>query len=902
MKKQSTFYSQIKIQNAISNCARFPWAKALQIDAVEAAKPYLAYSDDELWDMVFSTTLPRSWMVLSDGICPSCGESVPMYSWKIDPNTHAWKVECPHCGERFPKNDFYQYYRSGLDEAGVFRYELADASLLYNEEHPAETDPLRLFGVDDGHGYIQDGKRYLFAATYLVYGQWKKRITDAIRKLSVAYTLTGETEYAHKTAVLLDRVADFLPDFDWSTQGILYEGTSIVGGYVSYCIDSCGECRELGLAYDRIFDAIQNDNELIAFLSEKAKKAGLENSKSTFGQIQLNIEERILKDCIEHAYDKNHCNYPHSELTDILLRAVLDWPNNKQELLPMMDSIMQKSTAVDGLSGEKSVIGYSAASSGGVAELFSWFHQADNSFLDEMYCRYPKLADTFTFHIDTWCLGEFYPAVGDNGTFSQVTDQYRGLGWCHSEDFRRSWLWKLYKLTGDIRFVQAQYCSIPQPKEAFSPCSVYDADAESAGREFHALIAKHGSTIAQKSVNKTHWHLALLRSGQKNNERAAWMSYDSGGAHGHCNAMNLGLFAKGLDLISDLGYPPVQFGGGWDSPHVRWYVSTAAHNTVVVDGKNQPRNWDFVVKDCARTTLWADGTAFRAMRFSGANLIENGKQYERGIYMVDISDSDFYLLDIFRVIGGKEHLKFQHTTCGEATAEGICLEATQLNDFNGFMKNYRGDQNPNPGWSVDWKIRDVSHAPEHDTNVHIRYTDLTESAEGYLADGWHAFDYNSGRQGYLTRAVTRRSNNGDPLVSNFIGIVEPYEGERTLKEMKRLELLYEDESNASPQDCAIEVQRTDGYTDLFLSSDREDPLGLKKAHANSALIQPDWDVRFRGDFCRIEKGPNGINRIALCNAQELMVDKIHISLPAPIEFAEISVENGSFILLSGSLS
>ena len=98
------------------------------------------------------------------------------------------------------------------------------------------------------------------------------------------------------------------------------------------------------------------------------------------------------------------------------------------------------------------------------------------------------------------------------------------------------------------------------------------------------------------------------------------------------------------------------------------------------------------------------------------------------------------------------------TTCGEATAEGICLEATQLNDFNGFMKNYRGDQNPNPGWSVDWKIRDVSHAPEHDTNVHIRYTDLTESAEGYLADGWHAFDYNSGRQGYLTRAVTRRSN------------------------------------------------------------------------------------------------------------------------------------------------
>ena len=29
--------------------------------------------------------------------------------------------------------------------------------------------------------------------------------------------------------------------------------------------------------------------------------------------------------------------------------------------------------------------------------------------------------------------------------------------------------------------------------------------------------------------------------------------------------MNLGLFARGLDLMPDLGYPPVQF-GGWDSP------------------------------------------------------------------------------------------------------------------------------------------------------------------------------------------------------------------------------------------------------------------------------------------------------------------------------------------------
>jgi hypothetical protein len=50
--------------------------------------------------------------------------------------------------------------------------------------------------------------------------------------------------------------------------------------------------------------------------------------------------------------------------------------------------------------------------------------------------------------------------------------------------------------------------------------------------------------------------------------------------------MNLGLFALGLDLMPDFGYPPVQF-GGWGSARSLWYHMTAGHNTVVVDGQSQ---------------------------------------------------------------------------------------------------------------------------------------------------------------------------------------------------------------------------------------------------------------------------------------------------------------------------
>ena len=117
-----------------------------------------------------------------------------------------------------------------------------------------------------------------------------------------------------------------------------------------------------------------------------------------------------------------------------------------------------------------------------------------------------------------------------------------------------------------------------------------------------------------------------------------------------------------------------------------------------------------------------------------------------------------------------------------------------------------------------------------------------------------------------------------------------------------IHICYEDGNKVSPQDCAVEVKRADGKLDLFLSADQEDPLGLKQAHAGSAFIQPDWNVRFRGDFCWIEKGKNGVERIVLCNAQELEIGQIHICPSAPIEFAEISVEDGKLSLLSGNLS
>ena len=194
-------------------------------------------SDEQLWKLMFGATLPRSWHVYSNGTCPACGKPVPMYDWKIDAVKEPWKLRCPHCNEAFPKNDFKKFYDSGLDEHGVFDPAKADRSLLYNTEHPGPKDPLYTFGVDDGAGYVRGNERWRFIPYYLVFGQWKQVVQRGIIALSSAYQLTGDPVYAHKAAILLDRVADVYPAFDFMKQGILYESDH-GNGYVSVWHDA----------------------------------------------------------------------------------------------------------------------------------------------------------------------------------------------------------------------------------------------------------------------------------------------------------------------------------------------------------------------------------------------------------------------------------------------------------------------------------------------------------------------------------------------------------------------------------------------------------------------------------------------------------------------------------------
>jgi hypothetical protein len=912
-KTGSTFYPPALLARVRANIARYPWAAAMQKQIVDAARPWMAMSDDELWSLMFGNTIKRSWMVWSSGYCPACRKPVPMYNWDIHALEHPWKVRCPHCKQYFPTNDFVAFYRSGLDEHGIFDPKRADRSLLFNTEHPDANDPLHLFGVDDGDGFSDGRHTWRFIGAYLIYGQWKQAVVAGIEALSAAYVVTGAPAYAHKAGILLDRVADLYPTFDFIKQGILYDAPSPAAGYVSVWHDACEETRQLVLGYDKVFEAIRTDQTLPAFLSRKAEQFKLGVPKATFADIQRNIEDRILRDPLAQR-PKITSNYPRTEVAAAIIETVLGGPDARQRADAILDAMLTRGTAVDGVTGEKGLAGYTSYTIQGVAVLLEQYARLDPGFLKNLLKRHPKVHDMYRFHIDTWCFEKYYPLSGDTGSFAAPVLQYVGVGLSRQpgvDPSMFSFLWRLYQATGDAGFVQVLYHANGDTTDGL-PYDLFAEDPAAIQKGVRDVIAREGPAPRLASVNKSHWHIGILRSGRDADARAAWLDYDAGGGHSHADGMNLGLFAKGLDLLPDFGYPPVNY-GGWGSPRAVWYTMTAAHNTVVVDGRNQQR----VDGQC---TLWAQGNQFHAIRASGPALID-GKQYERTIAMIDASDHDSYILDVFRVVGGTDHAKFTHSHFGRIATAGVTLGPCDDFGHDTQMRNFRRDPSPKPGWSVDWTIDDRRHLLPAGADVHLRYTDLTTGAEADICEGWIlAGLFNTAQDAWIPRVMVRRQSKQAPLASTFVSVMEPYEHASNIAAIRRLPLETESGETYPDSNVAVEVRFVDGRRDLVVATDIENPLSLTPSAKGALAIvrgiplnppssngegtAPAFDkggsVRTDAELSLTRYDAHGrVARIILCRGTHLRADDTHVRLKKSADVVEIDFAGHKPTVLAG---
>ncbi|MCC6485283.1 MAG: heparinase II/III family protein [Armatimonadetes bacterium] len=868
MKTTTALYPPSLLQIAHANIASYSWATEICERAVQEALPWAQMSDDELWALPFAPSMERSWMVWSDGFCPACRASVPMYSWEINALQLPWKVRCPHCQCLFPTNDFCAYYKSGIGPDGLFAKSRANQDLLFNGHHLNLSDPWRSFGVDDGCGYSDaEGHCWRFVGTYLVYGQWKQLIVGGLRKLSEAWLLTEDRLYAHKAAVLLDRVADLYPLYDFRAQGILYEGRHEGSGYVSNWHDACEETQDLALAYDAISDGIAGDTDLLSFLASKQPLG-----KNRIEDVHRNIQDNILRDALAHP-EKIRSNWPARQIAECLILTALSWPENREEVIDRIDDVVRMGTEVDGLTGEKGLSAYSTLAPQRVAALLGRYSRIEPDFLRQIFARHPRLHDMCRFYIDTHCLHSYYPHSGDGGVFAQKDEKYLGVSLPKqggTEPSGWQFLYEMYRLTGDVALAQTLYRENGHSTRGL-PYDLFCIDAPAIQQDIEKSVRRWGGECRPASVNKEEWALAILRSGEAENARALWLDYDSGGSHGHADALTLGLFARGLDLMPDFGYPPVQY-GGWESEKALWYRQSAAHNTVVVDQTDhRPAR--------GVTTLWATGSLISVVSASvpeALDVTEPNAVFERTALLIDISPQDFYVFDLFHVRGGTRHCRMIRSHFGHVCSEGLSLAPSAPPWTHTQSREVRADTNPSPIWSVEWDVEDRYGYLPRETRVRLRYTDC--SAVGgvtvYTAQDWvSAGNFGSSDQAWIPSVVTCRESRAD--MTTFAAVIEPYGTQRQVAGISLVLL---------PPEAA---KRGAICVRVALQSGEEDIIAFAGPTGESFLDVPELGLILEGRGCWIRRHHNAVRSVAVFHALRVSVPNFDLRLLDSEEFIEI---------------
>ncbi|NOZ19759.1 MAG: hypothetical protein GXP25_01585 [Planctomycetes bacterium] len=830
------------------------WTKEAQEKVRAKWRRYLDTSDDDLWAMLPGPKVYRSMGVNRTEGCPKCGKAAykagGLWPFKCDMWKKPWKVTCPSCGEVFPKNDFAAFYRSGLGRDRLFDPDRADRKLLFNTEHPDPKDPLHTYGVDDGTGWVDaKGNRFWFIARYCGY-LWVQVTKDA-RAMAEDYQRTGAPELAHKAAVLLARMADFYPQMDYSTQGT-HCGTYKLGGDRGKAIWACGptseavRMRRMLATYDDIWEIFGQDKELVTFLTRKSREIGRPQWGGSAEAVRKHIEEHLIaegaRDVIRDRASGS-CRYGgdvgHMAWTIALQGLVVDDKTLRAELLAwpfegpyplkggMHEVLNGPIIGREGAGGSASP-GYSRTHYTMARTLADIYAKLPPPFHRDLYAQYPCIQKSYDTQFALDCCERYYPHIGDCGK-------------CGTPGLicRPATMLEAFEKFGAPRYARMAYFLNRHSTKKFP---------EGIAEKVKAIVKEHGDW-KQVSTNLNGYGLAILRSGEAlEDQRAAWMYYGCAvtNSHTHLDRLNIGLFAKGLNLMPDMGYP--ERTGVWPK-RVAWTNNTISHNTVVVDRLRQKR------VTVGNMQTFCVSPKVQLIDVAREAVYPQTSLYRRVYAMVELSEHDSYLVDIFRVKGGEEHHYSFHSAEGDVVTEGLKLVAQEKGTLAGpdvpfgrvearkrgwwaekgvgfqFLRDVERDARPPDCWNVTWRIKDTWNVfrkgKRAETDVRLRLTMLGNNDEVILATA------EPPRLGKLDNPETLKyllvHNSGRDVASVFVSVIEPFVGESKLASINRVPVEPSTDDIEGMEAVALAIQHTDGTMDTVFSA--HDGSVLRKAGA-----------------------------------------------------------------------
>jgi oligo-alginate lyase len=792
-----------RLANIRRNVERFPWAKAEARGAVRRAKRWASMTDDELWRLVPGQKLPRCIDVTMTYTrkgkarpgCLVCGEKVfkhGNYPYRPNVFTKPWKLTCPSCKAVFPTNDFAAFYESAIGKDGCFDAENGDATLLFNTEHPDANDPLHTWGVDNGHGYID---RNGLGHRYIAYYTWKlwQTILAGVDALSNAYIYTGDGIYARKCAILLDRIADVYPDMDWNEyakRGWYHSDGGSKKGKIEGRIWETGVLRKLAISYDRIIPGLPAQEELYAFLAAKGEAFDLPMTKGSRKSLLQNIDDRVLR-CGAEA-----------------IRAQRIWGNEGMHQSAMatcaiaLDTQPDTNTMIDWVFAENgghvpTVIvggidrdgvgaeagpGYALSWGGNIGVVADLLAQYGKYAKHDIYRDYPQFAKTFAAGTRLTILGYDTPSIGDAGATGTI-----GKVQCSPNFIMRG-----YRFLGDADIALAAF-----RENGFSAkglgLSVTDPDPKKTEADITEIArTRTGGTTGLGPHNMAGYGLLTLETGHAKQGAGVFMYYGRNKGHGHIDRLNIGIYGFGFDLTPDLGYP--EFATSWPKRN-EWTRQTIAHNTVVVDQSSQATNW------VGHPTFFKALPGFQCAEVESRDIYPSTRDYRRTVLFVPLTGQTGYVIDIFRIEGGNDHLRSFHGPGTELTTSGLALIPQDTGTFAGkdvpfgssvtrgkrigysWLAAVERDDAPKAEWWVDWSLQAGYRGATKADEIHLRLWDVSGADDVVLANG-EPPQNKAGNPRWIRYCLAHRK--GQDLTSTFVSVVEPYKGSPVISGVERL--------------------------------------------------------------------------------------------------------------------
>jgi len=737
------------IARAKTNIGRYAWAKNYAAAVEKTADRYLArLTPDFLVAMIPETTPGDSlWTP-----CPSCraqGKPVHphgLWTWNIDDVDH---LKCTVCGELFPNDKYPEdvVLQTKWRKPQTIRFCGGETFVIfgYKTGRPSFTANVRARKVNWIAGYC--------------------------RALAEAHLLTGKPEYAQACRLVLLRFAECYPawlvhvgygeyaDMDPRVAALhiqrlpepelcpppnkpdrrLHTGYWSAGRAGGVGMES-GFVRQVVEAYDLTCEAVDARG---APIYSDAERRRIERD--------LLLESTVLLVCDKQINNKSVSNRTAAALVGMcvghpgLVRFGLDGFYRTVDgwFLP------------DGATSESP--GYGAMTLGGIWDLAQAFRGYSDppGYRDAAGKRIDAL-DLYhgTAYERVWeCFfrglqGDLdYPPYADSSRGSRLGTNFIELMVSNYPD--RGQYLALLKETVGIRRAK--------PGRPAGDFARRELLKEMAGSGLALYLREPG--LEQKvapALSLPDWcppdlRIGHLRTGTDGRESLVTLNASHWGNHHHFDSLNLYYWKNGHELLSDLGYL-------WDHPLKHMTMRTVAHNTVVVDEKDQR------TKERGGEVLFFQTSAQVKAMEAESRAYPQAKLYRRASAVIDHGGGRNYVVDFFRVEGGQRQDYVYHGAAKTWDVLDLDLQpalAEKPYDFG----NVRAADGAGV-WRAVWKCG---------ANMACVAWNVGQPDERvFVADGWGQRDWKNSDIGATIPYVVRRGEGGN--LKTFISVFEGREG------------------------------------------------------------------------------------------------------------------------------